>query len=392
MAMINARGSTRAGRYVAQPGGYRAFAPAPLPPRPALRLEGEIQALVSDADRALGRLDGSVHTLPNPDLFVSMYVRKEAVMSSQIEGTQSTIDDLLAKEAAPRAYGGPADVEEVTGYVRAMNHGLARLADIPVSVRLVREIHAELYGDVRAPHITPGELRRTQNWIGPPGCSLTDATFVPPPADEVQPALADLERFIHADDAMPLLVKVGLVHAQFEMIHPFLDGNGRVGRMLITLLLCERGALVKPVLYLSAYLKRHQLRYYERLQAVQEEGDFEGWIEFLVRGIIETSTDATETARRILDLREQHRDEIAQQMGRAAGNGHRVLEYLFEHPIVSVKNVRELLETTNAGANQIVNRLTELGLLVEITGQSRNRRFRYEPYVQLFTASTRATA
>lgn len=369
---------------MAQPQGYRAFIPAPLPPVPPVQLSGDLQRLLSEADRGLGRLDGSVQTLPNADLFVYMYVRKEAVLSSQIEGTQSSLQDLLAAEADVLGAGRPRDVAEVANYVRAMNGGLARLASLPVSVRLVREIHAELLRGVRGSHLTPGELRRTQNWIGPAGCTLGSAAFVPPPPEELASALGGLEAFLHRQDDLPLLVKIGLAHSQFETIHPFLDGNGRVGRLLITLLLCERGVLAKPVLYLSYFFKRHRQEYYERLQAVREAGDFEGWLGFFLRGLAEVSVEAADTARRILQLREHHRRVITEQLGRAAGNGHRVLERLYEQPIVSVKDVQALIGTTFAGANQIVRRLAALGILSEITGRSRHRRFRYDAYIRLF--------
>jgi Fic family protein len=318
-----------------------------------------------------------------------MYVRKEAVLSSQIEGTQSSLQDLLAAEARLLRKDRPADVSEVINYVRAMNFGLSRLADLPLSVRLIREIHAELLRGVRGSHLTPGELRRSQNWIGPGGCTLAEATFVPPPPGEVGSALGALETFLHQSDDLPLLVKIGLAHAQFETIHPFLDGNGRVGRLLITFLLCERQVLTKPVLYLSHYFKRHRQEYYERLQAVRNAGDFEGWIGFFLRGVAEVSLEAADTARRILALREEHRTAITQRMGRAAGNGHRVLERLYEQPIVSVKDVEALLGTTFAGANQVVQRLAGLGILVEITGQARHRRFRYDAYVRLFDEEAR---
>lgn len=374
----------RAGRYLRQPGGYRAFIPAPLPPAPPIRLSGELQSLLSRADLALGRLDGSIQTLPNPDLFVYMYVRKEAVLSSQIEGTQSSLQDLLSAEAQIFAPERPRDVDEVINYVRAMNHGLGRLEDLPVSVRLIREIHGQLLAGVRGSHLTRGELRQSQNWIGPGGCTLNEATFVPPPPHSVPEVLGALERFLHEDETLPLLVKIGLAHAQFETIHPFLDGNGRVGRLLITLLLCENGVLQKPVLYLSHYFKRHRQAYYDLLQATREHGAFEEWLGFFLAGVTEVSAEATETARRILTLREQHRTVIADRLGRAAGNGHRVLEHLFEHPIVSVTEIGEVTGITYAAANQLVERLTAVGVLAEITGQARNRRFRYDPYIALF--------
>lgn len=375
---------TRAGRYVRQLTGYRAFVPVPLPPQPPIRLEGELYGLLSLADRALGRLDGSIQTLPNADLFVLMYVRKEAVLSSQIEGTQSSLNDLLAAEASILSPEQPKDVGEVLNYVRAMNHGLKRLADLPLSVRLIKEIHAELLRGVRGSHLTPGELRRTQNWIGPGGCSLAEAAFVPPPPHEVPEALSDLEKFLHAPSDLPVLVQIGLAHAQFETIHPFLDGNGRVGRLLIAFLLCQRRILLKPVLYLSHYFKRHRDAYYERLQAVRDTGDWEGWLGFFLRGIAEVSAEATDTARRILALREHHRDLVTRHLGQAAANGHRLLEHLFRKPILSVKDVCGLTHTTFPAANNLVSRLAKQGILQEITGQKRNRLFRYEPYIALF--------
>jgi Fic family protein len=374
---------SRAGRYVRQPSGYRAFLPAPLPPDPPLNMEA-LQAPLAEASHALGRLDGSVLTLPDPDLFVLMYVRKEAVLSSQIEGTQSSLQDLLEAEARILSPDRPADVREVINYVNAMNYGLERLATLPVSVRLIREIHARLLKDVRGHKLTPGELRRSQNWIGPGGCTLNEATFVPPPPDVVPQALGDLERFLHEKDNLPVLVKVGLAHAQFETIHPFLDGNGRVGRLLITFLLCECGLLHKPVLYLSHYFKRHRQEYYERLQAIRDAGDWEGWLIFFLRGISEVSVQAAETARRILDIRERRRQQITESFGRAAGNGLKVLEHLFRAPIISVKEVQTITRTEFPAANQLVQRLVQLGVLKEITGQARNRRFRFEDYVQLF--------
>ena len=279
----------RAGSYQQQPTGYRAFIPAPLPPNRPLAIDGELQGLLSQADRALGRLDGSVLTLPNPDLFVFMYVRKEAVLSSQIEGTQSSLQDLLAAEAQLFEQNLPRDVDEVVNYVRAMNHGLARLPELPVSVRLIREIHAELMQGVRGGRLQPGELRTSQNWIGPAGCTLNTATFVPPPHHVVPEALGDLEKFLHRDDDLPPLVKIALAHVQFETIHPFLDGNGRVGRLLITFLLTERGVLHKPVLYLSHYFKPHRQEYYEHLQAVRDRGAWEAWLAFFLRGVVEVA-------------------------------------------------------------------------------------------------------
>ena len=376
--------SHRAGRYVQQPARFRAFIPSPLPPEPPIAVSPEMQVLLSKADRALGRLDGSIQTLPHPDLFVFMYVRKEAVLSSQIEGTQSSIQDVLAAEAQILSPDRPKDVDEVVNYVRAMNYGLKRLEELPVSVRLIREIHAELLKGVRGQNLTPGDIRTSQNWIGPVGCSLNEATFVPPPPHEVAKHLGDLEIFLHSDIQLPMLVRIGLAHVQFETIHPFLDGNGRVGRLLIAFLLCEQEILLKPVLYLSHYFKQHRQQYYDHLQAVRDRGSWEEWIIFFLQGVIEVSKQATETARRILMLRETHRSTITERFGRAAGNGHRVLEYLYEHPILSTNEVRDLIGTTYAAANELVGKFVSNGILREITGQARNRKFMYQSYIDLF--------
>ena len=381
---VSMEASERGGSYQRQPGGHRAFIPAALPPEPPVAIDDALQDLLSRADRALGRLDGSIQTLPHPDLFVAMYVRKEAVLSSQIEGTQSSLHDLLAAEARILSADAPADVDEIVNYVAAMNHGLGRLEEIPVSVRLLRELHERLLRGVRGQHLTPGEFRRTQNWIGPLGCDIHEATFVPPPPGSVPDAIADLERFLHAESRLPLLVRIGLAHAQFETIHPFLDGNGRLGRLLITFLLCEKDVLQKPVLYLSWYFKRHRDRYYDALQAVRDAGDWEGWLEFFLQGVFEVSQQATQTARRIQELRETHRQQVIDAFGRSAGNGQRVLDYLFEHPIVAVKDVQGLTGTTYPAANALVGQFEANGILQEATGRKRNRRFRYDEYIRLF--------
>lgn len=375
----------RSGHYVRQPAGYSAFIPTPLPPNPAIRMAGELQVLLSDATLALGRLDGSIQTLPNPELFVLMYVRKEAVLSSQIEGTQSSLEDVLAAEAKILETTVPRDVDEVINYVRAMNHGIARLKQLRVSVRLIRELHERLLTGVRGSHSTPGEVRRSQNWIGSHSALLKDATFVPPPPAEVPRALGDLEKFLHSDSKLPLLVQIGLAHAQFETIHPFLDGNGRIGRLLITFLLCERGVLQKPVLYLSHFFKQHRPEYYERLQETRDNGNWEGWLEFFLLGVREVSVQATETARKILALREDHRNAIAEHLGRAAGNGHKVLEALYRRPILNVNAIKDITGTSFTAANDLVLRLTRLGILEEITNRRRNRSFRYEQYIELFS-------
>lgn len=374
----------RSGRYITEPAGYRAFIPTPLPPDPPVRLTGELQSALSEADRSLGRLDGSIQTLPNPDLFVLMYVRKEAVLSSRIEGTQSSLQDVLEAEARVLSATRPRDVDEVVNYVNAMNYGLERLRDLPVSVRLIREIHQRLLRGVRGSHLTPGELRTSQNWIGPAGCTISEAVFVPPPPHAVPEALGELERFLHTQDDLPTLLKIGLAHAQFETIHPFLDGNGRIGRLLIAFLLTEREVLQRPVLYISHYFARHRQDYYDHLQAVRDRGDWEGWIHFFLKGVAEVSAEAAITVRRILLLREEHRRSVTENLGRAAGNGLRVLEDLYERPVVSVNSVRRLIGTTYTAANLLVSRLVEIGILSETTGRTRNRVFTYRSYIDLF--------
>jgi len=377
----------RAGRYVTQAAGYKAFIPGDLPPEPPIRYDDSLWEALSRADLALGRLDGSTGTLPNPDLFVALYVRKEAVLSSQIEGTQASLTDLLEYEASRPTSKSLSDVGEVVNYVAAMNYGFKRLDDLPVSLRLIREIHTRLLAGVRGGDRTPGEPRHSQNWIGPAGTALAQARYVPPPPDEMNRALGRLERFIHDKSPMPVLVKVGLVHSQFETIHPFLDGNGRVGRLLVTFLLCEKGVLKRPLLYLSHYFKEHRQEYYDRLQAVRDDGDWEGWLRFFVEGVRSVAEEATATARRIVAMREQHRDAITREFGRGAGTAIALLERLFYAPIVSVQTASEITELSYAAAGTVVRRLTELKILKETTGYHRNRRFAYAPYLALLEES-----
>lgn len=365
--------------------GYSAFMPKPLPPDPALTFDNEMHTLLSKADRALGRLDGSIQTLPNPDLFVFMYVRKEAVLSSQIEGTQSSISDVLEVEASLFDPHHPSDVGEVLNYVTAMNEGLERLKEIPLCLRLIREIHYKLLHNVRGRDLNPGEVRTTQNWIGSGGSTLRDAAFIPPPPHEVMNCLGDLEKFMHSGVFLPALVKIGLIHAQFETIHPFLDGNGRVGRLLITFLLCENEVLSRPVLYISHFFKQHRTEYYEHLQKIRDFGDWEGWIKFFLTGIATVSLEATETARSIVGLRERLRKNIQKSFGRAAGNGLTILESLFESPIVTVGQVQQRLGITYPPANALVQRLVAEGVLQETTGQERYRVFQFRPYIDLFS-------
>jgi Fic family protein len=370
--------SVRAGRFVRQLAGYPAFVPAPLPPDPPLVMDAELLSLLSEADLALGRLDGVSSILPNPDLFVAMYVRQEAVLSSQIEGTQSTLEDVLQFEVDEKGRSLPKDIREVVNYVNAMNQGLKRLEQLPLSKRLIREIHGMLMNGVRGGERTPGDFRRTQNWIGPAGCTLNNASFVPPSVADMNDALDQLERFLHDRTTLPHLIHCGLAHAQFETIHPFLDGNGRVGRLLITFLLCERKILHRPLLYLSAYLKAHRIEYYDRLTAIRVDGNWEGWIKFFLRGVVEVSLEATQTARSILALREAHRSVV---------DNPQLLDYLFERPLISVPMVSTRLGCSFTSANKIITQYVKRGLLREITGRRRNRLFRYDSYLALFESS-----
>lgn len=376
--------STRAGKYIQQDSGYKAFIPAPLPPNPQIDFSDDLQAKLSEAENVLSRLDASIQTLPNPELFVFMYVRKEAVLSSQIEGTQSSLQDVLAAEAQILDPYRPRDVAEVINYIDAMNYGINRLNELPVSIRLIREIHARLLAGVRGFNLTPGELRRSQNWIGPAGSKLAQASFVPPPPQELVQALGDLERFLHIEDNLPTLIRIGLAHAQFETIHPFLDGNGRIGRLLITFLLCEQGLLKKPVLYLSYYFKYHRQTYYDHLQAIRQKGDWEGWLFFFLDGLAQVSVQAAETARKITELREMHRYKIMENFGRVVGNGLKVFDYLFQHPLVSVEQVKTLTKTSFPAANELIKKFVECEILSEITGNKRHRRYQYTAYLRLF--------
>jgi len=379
---------TRAGQYVEQIEGYKAFIPNPLPPKPEIIMDQEMWDLLSQADRALGRLDGATDALPNPDLFVFMYVRKEAVLSSQIEGTQASLIDVLEFESQALEPNNPQEVAEVVNYIAAINYGLERLKSFPVSLRLIREIHKELLMQgVRGAERDPGEFRRTQNWIGAGGCSLKDATYVPPPPHEMLQSLDNLEKFLHSPQPIPTLIKVGLAHAQFETIHPFLDGNGRTGRLLITFLLCEQNILQRPLLYISHYFKKYRSEYYDRLQAIRESGNWEGWLKFFLRGVYEVAQEAAATARKIVKLKEEHRQLVLNTMGRKSGNAIALLESLYLRPIFNVEHAEKITSLSYPNANALIKALSDIGLVEETTGQKRNRAFSYAPYLAVFRDS-----
>ena len=377
------------GRYeVTAVGGerVRAFVPPPLPPAPPIDL-APFQSLLERANQALGRLDGVASILPAAPLFLYMYIRKEAVLSSQIEGTQSSLSDLLLFEAE-EAPGVPLDdVREVSNYVAAMDHGLARLkAGFPLSLRLLREIHSILLARGRGEGLDPGEFRRSQNWIG--GARPGAAAFVPPPPHEVTSCMGDLERFLHAETPnLPTLVKAALAHVQFETIHPFLDGNGRLGRLLITLFLCEQGVLRDPLLYLSLYLKANRSAYYERLQAVRETGDWERWLDFFLTGVVETSVQAAETARRILTLFEADRRSI-ETLGRPASSALRVHQLLQNKPLITIPQAAHALALSRPTVASSLAHLEQAGIVREATGRRRGRAFVYDRYLGLLNEGT----
>ena len=382
--------AARRGRYVETAVGgerVRAFVPSPLPPQPPIRME-PLLSLLAQAERAVGRLDGVASILPEPHLFLYMYVRKEALLSSQIEGTQSSLSDLLLFEAE-EAPGAPLDdVQEVSNYVAAMDHGLKRLREenFPLSLRLIREIHGVLLARGRGADRDAGEFRRSQNWIG--GTRPGNALFVPPPPDQVMPCMGELERFFHhPPPAMPALIKAGLAHVQFESIHPFLDGNGRLGRLLITFLLCAEDVLREPLLFLSLYFKTHRQTYYDLLQHVREAGDWETWLEFFLLGVRDTSEQAAHTARRILSLFADDRKKI-EGLGRSASSALRVHQLLQSEALVTVPAAALRLTLTQPTVNKALDQLVSLGLVREITGRSRSRVFAYQGYLAILSEGT----
>jgi len=381
------RGLTGYYAPIASPGEpCKAFVPHPLPPRPPIQSDDEMDELRERASLALGRLDGLAAVLPDTSLFLYSYIRKEAVLSSQIEGTQSSLADLLLfeNEAAP---GVPLeDVAEVSHYVAAVQHGLKRLKDLPVSLRLLKEIHRVLLAKGRGSDKTPGEFRRSQNWIG--GSRPGNARFVPPPPDHLTDCLGALEKFLHDDPVKtPLLVKAGLAHAQFETIHPFLDGNGRLGRLLITLLLCSEGALREPLLYLSLYFKQNRQQYYDLLQQTRLTGDWEAWLTFFLRGVQQTAEQAADTARRLLKLAAADEAKI-QKIGRAAGSALRVHRFLQRHPIASASRVAEHLDLSFPAARNALERLEKLRIARELTGGKYARLYAYDAFLKLLSEGT----
>jgi Fic family protein len=379
----------RLGRYIVKAYGeesVKAIIPPPLPPNPPVRLD-ELQLLLEQANQSLGRLDGLASVIPDLSLFIYAYVRKEAVLSSQIEGTQSSLSDLLLFEN-DEAPGAPlVDVQEVSNYVAALNHGLERLrGGFPLSLRLIREIHGVLLSKGRGSNKQPGEFRQSQNWIG--GSRPGTAIFVPPPPDLVLDCMNALELFLHEERPdLPLLIKAGLVHVQFETIHPFLDGNGRLGRLLITFLLCATGVLREPILYLSLYFKQHRSAYYDLLDRVRAKGDWETWLEFFLTGVRDTAEQAATAARRILAVFEEHRRKI-ETLGRPAASVLRVFEHMQRNPIVSIPAAAKSIGISAPTVAKSLEHMRHLGLLREITGRQRHRLFVYDAYLAILSEGT----
>jgi Fic family protein len=354
---------------------YWAFVPNPLPP--PLTFDAALIRSLSEADRALGELAGLGRTFPNPHLLINPFIRREAVLSSRIEGTQADLADLYAFEARQLALPGlkpapaEADVREVFNYVRALEYGLERVNTLPVSLRLIREVHALLMEGVRGEHATPGEFRRTQNWIGAPGCTLNDATFVPPPVDEMHTALDALEKYLHSEEEHPPLVRLAFIHYQFEAIHPFIDGNGRIGRLLLILLLVHWGLLPLPLLYLSAYFEKHRQAYYDLLLSVSTRGAWREWVEFFLRGVAEQARDAVVRAKRLQDLQLVWRTKY--QRARGADLLLGIVDALFAVPVLTPRQVAGQLRVSHPAAMQALRRLEQDQILKEISGKQRNR-------------------
>ncbi len=380
--------SQRLGRFIETSAAgekVRAFVPPPLPPEPAIDVLVLLEKL-SLAERALGRLDGITMLLPRQELFLYMYVRKEAVLSSQIEGTQSTLSDLLRFEAEAQAGQPIDDIREVSNYVDAMMYGLERLRDLPLSLRLIREMHGRLLQSGRGGTKSPGEFRRSQNWIG--GTRPGNALFVPPPVNELGPCLDAFERFMHEDASrLPALIKAGLLHVQFETLHPFLDGNDRIGRLLVTLYLCINGVLNKPLLYLSLFLKTHRAEYYRLLQEVRENGNWEAWLDFFLTGVAQTANQAFEAATHIVDLFRQDRERIATE-GERASSTLRIHDLFQLNPFLTSNQLVRQTGLSSPTVNTALADLQRLGIIEEVTGRKRGRVFSYRRYLSVLNEGT----
>lgn len=383
--------TNRAGSYKEQHSGnlvYNAFIPKPLPPEPPLQFDSELTHLLSQADQSIGRLDGIIKHIPNPDLFVLMYVKKEAVLSSQIEGTQASLADILEKEENIIAGESDDDVKVTLNYIKALNEGLELAKKLPMSLRLIKELHRILLTGTRGESRHPGEFRTTQNWIGAHNSTLTTARFVPPPPDEMNQALNDLEKYLHQPKAYPVLIESGLVHVQFETIHPFADGNGRIGRLLITFMLSLNNVISQPILYLSYYLKKNRSEYYDRLIAVRDNDDWEGWLKFFLKGIIDTSNNAVELTNKIGQLQKRNLELVRANMPRYSAKSIELLEKIYIHPIFTVNKAAELCGVTYNAAKGIIRRLIELKIIAEPPEKKRNQKYHFREYINLLVEGT----
>ena len=377
----------RAGIYVDNLTGeatYQSFKPNPLPPMPEIEMDEEIIKLLVDANKQLVKLDTASQLISNADLFISMYVRKEALISSQIEGTRCTLDDVLDPEVEANAN---LDVSDVINYVKATQYALNRLERLPLCCRLIREIHEVLMENVRGQDKTPGEFRRSQNWIGPANCSLKDARYIPPNVEDMQNAMSDLEKFINENVDYDPLIRVALIHYQFETIHPFLDGNGRIGRLLILLYLMEQGLLAKPVIYISYFLKKNQIEYYDRISEVRRSGNFEQWIRFFLEAVSKAASDSLEAIRQLSALHDANIEKLPKTT-RSKDNLRAVFDYIEQYPIIDIKRTAKELDISYNTAATAVKKLVELGILQETTNAARNRVFAYEEYLGILRKDT----
>ena len=377
----------RAGKYVDNLTGeatYQSFKPNPLPPMPEIEMDEEIVKLLVDANKQLVKLDTASQLISNADLFISMYVRKEALISSQIEGTQCTLDDVLDPEVEANTN---LDVSDVINYVKATQYALKRLERLPLCCRLIREIHEVLMENVRGQDKTPGEFRHSQNWIGPANCSLKDARYIPPNVDDMQNAMSDLDKFINENLDYDPLIRVALIHYQFETIHPFLDGNGRIGRLLILLYLMEQGLLAKPVIYISYFLKKNQVEYYDRISEVRRSGNFEQWIRFFLEAVSKAASDSLEAICQLSALHDTNIEKLP-KTNRSKDNLRAVFDYIEQYPIIDIKRTAKELEVSYNTVATAVKKLVELGILQETTNAARNRVFAYEEYLEILRKDT----
>ena len=377
----------RAGMYVDNLGGeasYQSFRPNPLPPIPEIKMDEEIVRLLIEANRQLAKLDMSSQFISNADLFISMYVRKEALISSQIEGTQCTLDDVLDPEVEMNAN---LDVSDVINYVKATQYALKRLDKLPLCCRLIREIHEVLMEGARGQDKCPGDFRHSQNWIGPANCSLKEARYIPPNVEDMQNAMSDLEKYINENVEYDPLIRVALIHYQFETIHPFLDGNGRIGRLLILLYLMEQGLLAKPVIYISYFLKKNQVEYYDRISEVRRSGNYEQWVRFFLEAVSKAAADSLETIQKLSSLHDTNIEKLPKTT-RAKDNLRAVFDYIEQYPIIEIKRTAQKLDISYNTVATAVKKLMELGILQETTNVARNRVFAYGEYLEILRKDT----